>query len=72
MKIIIRQSENNIILDLPYGEILKLLEIFKQDKSNHCKTISVISYKVNKEDVEFIRELQCHYNTHMECQIYTP
>lgn len=72
MKIIIRSNQESIIMDLPYEEILKLLEILKQDKSNYSKTISLNSYKATKEDCEFIRHVINYYDVHIECQIHTP
>ena len=71
MKIIIRSNQESIIMDLPYEEILKLLEILKQDKSNYSKTISLNSYKATKEDLEFIKYV-INYDCHIECQIHTP
>lgn len=70
MKVILVSNSDSIIMDLPYEEILKFLEILKQDTSKYSKTVSIISDRGTKEDCEFIRHVTSYYNTRIECQIY--
>ena len=72
MKIIIRSNSDTIIMELAYEEILKLLEVLKQDKSNYCKTVSVFSDKITTEDCEFIKHLKNYYDARVQCDIHTP
>lgn len=72
MKIIITSGQDNIILNLPYDEILKFLEVLKEDKPNYSKTVTIISDKVSEEDCGFIRHLKDLYDTQVKAKIYLP
>ncbi len=72
MKIIIRSNQENIIMDLPYDQILDLLNILRLDTSKYCKNVTMICDKLDEENLKFITRLKNIHNVHVECQINIP